>query len=120
MHEIHFMGKTPPLFGRGVEKHRHHRGRAAKMSHLMIRNGGKYLLRPYPAQADMGSREQRERPGETPAIAVEHRQRPEIDRTLAHAAGEDIRISHERRAAMMADHTFWITRGARSVIERNR
>ena len=33
--------------------------------------------RPHPAQADMGARHHRQRPGKAPAIAVEHGQRPQ-------------------------------------------
>ena len=68
----------------------------------------------------MRAGQERERPREAPAVAMEHRQRPEIDGAFAHAAGEDVGVAHQRRAAVMAHDAFGIAGGARRVIERDR
>ena len=44
--------------------------------------------RPHPAQADMGARHHRQRPGKAPAVAVEHRQGPQQTGMLDHVAGQ--------------------------------
>ena len=71
------------------------------------------------AQADMRAGEQADRPREAPAVAVEHRQRPEIDRVLAHAGGDRVGVAHQRRAAMVVDDALRIAGGAAGVIERD-
>ena len=72
------------------------------------------------AQADMRAGDHRDRPGEAPAVAVEHRQRPEIDRMLAHAAGDDVADREQVGAAVVIDHALGIAGGAGGVVERDR
>ena len=72
------------------------------------------------AQADIDAGGRRERPGKAPAVAMEHRQRPEIDRMLAEIAGEDIADGVEIGAAMMGDDALGIARRARRVAQRDR
>ena len=50
---------------------------------------------------------------------MEHRQRPQIDRVLAEAGGQDIRDGVEIGAAVMRHHALRIARGARRVAQRN-
>jgi hypothetical protein len=84
-----------------VEQHVHHDRRAAEMGHAVIgdrRVDGAGLD---PAEADMGAGERRHRPGEAPAVAVEHRQRPEIDGIPGHAPDERIADGVQIGAAVM-------------------
>ena len=67
----------------------------------------------------MGAGDDRQRPGKAPAVAVEHRQRPQIDRMLAHAAGDDVGHRQQISAAVMIDDAFGIAGGAGGVIERD-
>ncbi len=72
------------------------------------------------AEANVNAGGGRNRPWEAPAVAVEHRQRPEIDRMLAQTSREDVAHCVEIRAAMMRDDAFGIARGAGRVTQRNR
>jgi hypothetical protein len=54
-----------------------------------------------PAQADMRLGERRNGPREAPAVAVEHRQCPQIDRMMPHAPDEDIAERIQIGAAVM-------------------
>ena len=67
----------------------------------------------------MGADDRRERPRETPAIAVEHRQGPQIDCVFLHRGGQGVALSKEIRATVMRNDTFGIARGARGVVDRN-
>jgi len=71
------------------------------------------------AQADVHTGRGSDGPGKTPAIAMEHRQRPEIDRMLAEIAGEDVADGVEVGAAVVGHDALGITRGPRGVAERN-
>ena len=73
-----------------------------------------------PAQADMGPGSRRDRPGIGPAIAVEHRQGPEVDRlrrqTESHKVPESVQVG----PSMVIDHPFRIAGRAGGVVERER
>ena len=68
----------------------------------------------------MRAGDHRDRPREAPAVAVKHRQRPQIHRMLAHAAGDDVAEREQLRAAMVIDHALRIAGRARRVVERDR
>jgi hypothetical protein len=84
-----------------VEQRRHDDRRAAQMRHAVIGDRVIHRLGADPAQADMRAGLHRQRPGEAPAVAVEHRQRPEIDRVLGHAACDH--IAHSPSAPRRGD-----------------
>src|SRR6202051_792767 len=71
------------------------------------------------AQADIDAGGRRDGPGKTPAVAVEHRQRPEIHRMLAELACEDVADRIEVSAAVVGDDALRITRGAGGVAQRD-
>ena len=118
--EFHHVRQRLFLIRRRVEQRRHHDRRAAQMRHLVIGDGVVHRGRAHRAQANMRAGDDADRPGKAPAVAMEHRQRPEINRMLGHAAGDDIADREQRRAAVMIDHALRIAGGARSVIERDR
>ncbi len=66
-----------------------------------------------PATTDM-------RPREAPAVAVEHRQRPQIDRVLGHGAGQHVALGHQVGAAVVVDDALGIAGRAGGVVERDR
>ena len=103
-----------------IEQSRHHDRRAAQMRHLVIGDGVVHRRRPHRAQAHMRAGDDGNRPGKAPAVAVKHRQRPQIHRVLAHRAGHDVADGEQMRAAVMIDHAFRIAGGARRVVERDR
>ena len=94
--------------------------RAAHVGDAVLRDQFEDLRRIDLAQADIDAGGGRDRPRKAPAVAVEHRQRPEIDRMLAEIAGEDIADGVEIGAAVMGDDALRIARGARGVAQRDR
>src|SRR4030095_11044494 len=71
-------------------------------------------------QADVRAAHCRHAPGEAPAVAVEHGQRPEVARVEAHARLEHLADRVHPGAAMAVHHPFRPPRGARRVIDRDR
>ncbi|GBD41461.1 hypothetical protein HRbin39_00843 [bacterium HR39] len=69
------------------------------------------------AQANVHPRLQRHRPGEAPAVAVEHRQRPQVDGKVRHLPHEDVADGVQIRPAVMVDDALGIAGGARGVVE---
>src|SRR5690606_4943418 len=57
------------------------------------------------------------RPGEAPAIAVEHGQGPQIDRVLGHVPFQDVGDGIDGRAAVVVDHALGVARRARGVVQ---
>src|SRR5205807_5078013 len=74
----------------------------------------------YLAQAHVGAGKHRDRPREAPAVAVEHRQGPQIDRVLAHGAGDDVADREQISTAVAVDDALGVAGGAGRVVERNR
>ena len=116
-HEAHFLRKAFALGIRGVDQGAHHNGRAAQMGDAMFGQRIEDRARPHPAQADMGARHRRQRPGHAPAVAVEHRQGPQQHGMLDHGAGQRIAVAHQGGAAMVIDHALGIPGGAGGVIQ---
>ena len=94
--------------------------RAAHVGDAVLRDQLEDLRRIDLAQADIDAGRGRHRPRKAPAVAVEHRQRPEIDRMLAEIAGEDVADGIEIGAAVMGHDALGIARGARGVAQRDR
>jgi hypothetical protein len=72
------------------------------------------------AQAHARARYRRQGPRKTPAVAVEHRQGPQITRMRRHVPRERVAERIEIGTAMMRDDAFRISRRARRVGERDR
>ena len=72
------------------------------------------------AQADAQARIGGEGPGEAPAVAVEHRQRPQVTGVLGHAPGDDVRQRVQRRTPVVIDDAFRIARGAGGIVQADR
>ena len=69
----------------------------------------------------MRAGDDRDRPREAPAVAVKHRQRPQIDRMLAPCAQvTTLPTAEQMRAAVVIDDALRIAGGAGGVIERDR
>ena len=111
----------PAFFGLGSRDHqRHDNGRAAQVGDALISQSGPDRLCPHLTQTDMSPDDRRQCPRETPTIAVKHRQRPQIDRMLRHRRRQRIALRQKICASVVRHDTFWIARGPRSVIDRNR
>ncbi len=63
----------------------------------------------------MRAGQQRHRPGEAPAVAMEHGQRPQVARILRHGPGDDVAHGVEVGAPVVRDHALGVARGAAGV-----
>ncbi len=111
----------PQFQGRiGVVEHVEHYGGGAKMRHPVFQQRLIDGARLHMAQADAHPGGGRQCPGEAPAVAVEHRQGPQIDGVLGQLPGEHVVDRIEVGAAMVIDHPLGVARGARGVVQGNR
>ncbi len=108
------------FFRFGVDQHAHHHRRAAHMGDLVFGDGVINQRRLGAAQADMCACRHTQRPGKAPAVAMEHRQRPQIDGMLLHGCRDHIAHRQQIGPAMMEHHALRIAGGARRVVQRNR
>ena len=107
-------------FRRRVDERQVHDRRAAVMGDPVLAHRVEDRLRLDLAQADVHAGVGGHRPDEAPAVAVEHRQRPQVDRVPRHAPVDDVGQRIEVRAAVMVDHALRIAGGAGRVVERDR
>ena len=118
--ELDPVGEGALLLRAGVEQRRHDDGGAAQVGHLVLGDGIEDGLRAHPAQAHVRAGHGGEGPGEAPAVAVEHRQGPQIDGVLAEAGRQHVGVAHEGGAAVVIDHALGVAGGARGVVEGDR
>ena len=97
-----------------------HDGRCTVMVDIVLAHGLQNRWGIHFAQAHMGAAEHRHRPRKTPAIAMEHRQGPQVTRKVRH--GPSGRVAHRVQvgAAVVGDHALGVAGGARCVGNRNR
>ena len=111
------MGGAVADVGGGVDQHvQHHRGGAEEADPVAadgFEDGGRL----HAPQADVGAGQRRHGPREAPAVAVEHGQRPQIDRVRRHAAGQHVAGGVQVGAAMVIEHALGIAGGARGVVQ---
>ena len=119
-HRLHPAGQRTFLAFRRVGQHVEHNGRAAEMGHPVLGDCPVDRPRLDPPETDMGAGQRGDRPRKAPAVAVEHRQGPEIDRMrrnrLRHLVAERVQIG----AAMMVDDALGVAGRARGVVEGDR
>ena len=72
------------------------------------------------AQADVRAAEHRHGPREAPAVAVEHRQRPQVAREVRHRPGRRVADRVQVRAAVMGDDALRIAGRPRGVRDGDR
>ena len=116
-HHAQLAGRAVAPGRRRIEDHLHHDGGAAEMGDAMGRDGGPDSRPVDTPQADMGPGRQGHGPGKAPAVAMEHRQRPEIDRMPAEIPDEGIAEGVQIGAAVMIEHALGIARGAGGVVD---
>ncbi len=110
--EFHPMRQRALFLLVGVEQYLHHDRGAAKVRHLLVCDEIVHLFGAHLSQADMHAGLDADRPGKAPAVAMKHRQRPEIDGMPADVGGHDIADREQVRAAMMVDDALRIARRA--------
>ncbi len=105
---------------RRVDERQVHDRRAAVVGDPVRAHRVEDRLRLDLAQADVDAGVGGHRPREAPAVAVEHRQRPQVHRVPRHAPVDDVRQRVEIRAAVMVDDALRVAGGAGRVVERDR
>ena len=93
---------------------------AAVMRYAVLTHQPEDQRRVDATQTDIGAGHCRERPRKTPAIAVKHRQGPEIDRMARQVPGQHIADRVQIGAAMVNHHALGIAGRARGVIQADR
>ena len=89
------------------------------MGHPVLDNRLKDDVRLNFSQADVGATDGTDAPREAPAVAVEHRQGPQVDRALRHAPGHDIPQRIQVGTAVVINDSLRIAGGSRGVVQRN-
>ena len=89
------------------------------MADVLLLNELQDFLRIKLAQADVGAANGRHSPGEAPAVAMKHRQHPEIIRTVVHGQFNHFTYSIKIGAAMVVHYTFRSSRGAGCIVDGN-
>ena len=107
------------LVGR-VHQHVEHDRRAAQMGDAMLGDRGEDRRRDRPGAGRHACRRPPSPPRIGPAVAVEHRQGPQIDRWPVEPEGDRIAERVQKGAAMMIDDALGIAGGAGGVVERDR
>ena len=102
-----------------IDDHLVHGGRAAVVRHSLVvdelpNQGGVHR-----AHRHMSSADRSYRPREAPAVAVEHRQGPQVRRLGRHPSGDHLAERIEIRTAVCVLDTLWLPRGAGGVVDRD-
>ena len=119
-HDLAALRERTELAGFGVEHDLQNDRSAAEIPDRVVGQGVVDPLRAHLAQTDAGAGLGGQRPGKAPAVAVEHRQGPQIDRRFAHVPFEDVAKRQEVGAAVVIEHTLGASRRAGGVVEGDR
>ena len=117
---VHLVVDALAPLRRRVEQHRVHDRRAAVVRDLVLADEIEDRLRLDLAQAHVRAGRRGDRPVEAPAVAMEHRQRPQVHRVLRHRPVEDVVDRVQVRAAIVIHDALGIAGRARGVVERDR
>ena len=114
------VGHAGPQRRVAVDQQRVNDGGAAHVGDAFVADGVPSGFGFHAAQADIDPGAFGDGPGEGPAVAMEHRQRPEVDRVVRHSPGQDVADRVQMGAAMVVDHALRVARCAGCVAEGNR
>src|SRR5262249_39759856 len=95
-----------------IGQHVHYNWPAAKMCDALALDRRKDRRRLHPPETDMRGTHGGNRPRKGPAVAMEHRKGPEIDRLAVEAERQDVAERRHMGAAMVADHAFGVAGSA--------
>ena len=119
-HHVDGVIEIAALLGAGVDQQAHDHRRAAQMADPLLGDRPVDGARLDPAQAHLGPSLEGHRPGKAPAIAVEHRQGPEIGWVQTHVPDQNVTDRVQIGAPMVGDHTLGLAGRPRGVAERDR
>ncbi|KFB70275.1 MAG: hypothetical protein AW09_004651 [Candidatus Accumulibacter phosphatis] len=115
----HLVRDAGTQFGRRIGHQAVHDRCATVVGHAVCANRFENQFRIDTTQTDVGASIGGHRPDEAPAIAMEHRQRPQIDRMRRHSPADDVAHRVEIGTAMMVNDALRIAGGSGSVVERD-
>ena len=105
-HNFYPVRQFPLLFFRRIADHVHHNRCTAKMSNMVFSNRVINVFCSYFSQTDMCPAQHCDCPRETPAVAMKHRQSPEIYRAVWHFPGQHIPGCQQISSACVVNYTF--------------
>ena len=116
----HGLDRPVDAFSHGLRRGNHHGmhdGCPAVVTDSMFANQRKDERRIDLSETDTRARDRRKRPGKTPAVAVKHRQCPQVDRMPRQAPGQHVADRIEIGATMMNHHALRIAGCTRGVVQ---
>ena len=117
---VQLAGEDGGLGARMVDQRYQHDGRAAQVGDLLPLDEVEHPGRLQPPQADVRAGHRGHAPREAPAVAVKHRQRPQVGRAVVHAdlqrRGHGVQVA----AAVRVQHPLGVAGGAAGVIDADR
>ncbi len=115
--DLHGVIESHALLLRRVDQHVEHDRCTTHVGHGVLLDHGEDHRRVHLAQAHVGARGGGHAPGVGPAVAVEHRQRPQIDALLVDAEGEHLADGVQVCAAVVVHDTLGLTGRAGGVAQ---
>ncbi|MNQ31925.1 hypothetical protein D3C85_453080 [compost metagenome] len=100
-----------------VDQRVEHDGGAAQVADAVLADQGEDLLRIDPAQEHVHAGQRGDGPRVAPAVAVEHRQGPQVDGVVAHRPGHLVAHGVEVGAAVVVDDALGVAGGTGGVVE---
>ena len=116
--DFHCLRKRGLEFLRGIGEHIHHDGRAAHMSDAIVSYGCKDGAGLDCPEAYVGAHCGGDCPGKGPAVAVKHRQGPQVHRVTVKFHGGHVAQRIQVSAAVMIDTAFGVPGGTGGVQKR--
>ena len=118
-HATHLVRDAFVKGGWRVDDQAVHDGRGAVVVDAVLADRIEHRLGFHLAQAHMRTAEQCHRPREAPAVAMEHRQRPQVGREMRH--GPARRIAHRVQVGttVVSDNALGVAGGAAGVADRD-
>ncbi|EDM49264.1 hypothetical protein MDG893_07700 [Marinobacter algicola DG893] len=97
----------------------HHHRRPTHVGDTVVFDASVDLLTVHLPKTHMSTPDGGDCPGIGPAIAMEHRQCPQVDGLGRHVESHGVGHGRKIGTAMVVNHTFWIAGGSRGVIQGN-
>ena len=105
---------------RGVHDRGDHGRRAVEVRDPVLADQRPDRVAPHLAQAHVRAADRGDRPGRAPAVAVEHRQRPQVDAVGSWLRVHDLAQRVQVRAAVVVLHALGAPGGAARVVDADR
>ncbi|KAL5651351.1 hypothetical protein ACJX0J_036809, partial [Zea mays] len=118
--DVHLSRERPSHALGGVGQHVKHHGRAAEMGDPTARDGGVHRGGVDAAEADIGAAHHGHPPRVTPAVGVEHGQRPQVRRPRRNRPFNERVDCDQEGPAVAVHHPLGLRRRAGGVVDHHR